>query len=240
MATRRALFSRLDVLTLALLVAASIPLNCFAQGSELEQRLAEIKQSSANNKQLLAQYTWVEHDTVILKGEQKKQEEFTVRLGADGKPIKSPVGLQPAPQENQGGKLKRHIVEKKKEEYQDYAESMKNLAQQYVPPDKDLLQQAFQRGNITISPAGSSGEVKLLIKNYLKPNDSMTLAFSKQSKQIVSVDIATYLDDEKDAMNLTVQFMQIPGGPNHVSTLSVEGVQKHLTVTIRNSDYSKL
>lgn len=240
MATRRALVSRLAAWTLALLVSASVPVNSRAQGSELEQRLAEIKQSSANNKQLLAQYTWIEHDAVILRGEQKKQEEFTVRLGADGKPVKSPMGLDPAPQDNQGGKLKRHIVEKKKEEYQDYAESMKTLAQQYVPPDKDLLQQAFQRGNIAVSPAGSSGEVKLVIKNYLKPNDSMTLTFSRQSKQIVSLDIATYLQDEKDAMNLTVQFAEIPSGPNHVSTLSIEGVQKHLTVTIRNSDYRKL
>ena len=33
-----------------------------------------------------------------------------------------------------------HVVAKKKEEYKDYADQMKALVQQYVPPDKDLLQ----------------------------------------------------------------------------------------------------
>jgi len=52
---------------------------------------------------------------------------------------------------------------------------MKALAQQYVPPDKDLLQQAYAKGNITLGPAaGNSNELQLIIHNYLKPQDSMT------------------------------------------------------------------
>jgi hypothetical protein len=59
----------------------------YAQNQELKQRVEEIKQATAKNKQALAHYTWVELVTISLKGEQKKQEHFQVRLGPDGKPL---------------------------------------------------------------------------------------------------------------------------------------------------------
>src|SRR5579863_2815147 len=124
-----------------------------AQNQELQERVAEIKEAIAKNKQAMAQYTWVEQLTISLKGEQKKQEHFQVRLGPDGKPQKT--SLDPPPDNTEsGGRLKRHVVEKKKEEYKDYAEQMKALAQQYVPPDKDLIQQAYAQGNITLGAVG--------------------------------------------------------------------------------------
>ena len=60
-----------------------------AQNQEMQERVAELKQAAAQNKQALAQYTWVEQVTISLKGEQKKQEHFQVRLGPDGKPQKT-------------------------------------------------------------------------------------------------------------------------------------------------------
>jgi hypothetical protein len=74
-----------------------------------------------------------------LKGEEKKQEHFQVRLGPDDKPQKTRLDAPAQPQES-GGHRKRRIVEMKKEEYADYAGQMKTLAQQYVPPDQDMLQ----------------------------------------------------------------------------------------------------
>src|SRR3954464_8838287 len=93
-----------------------------AQNPELQQRVAEIKQASVKNKQALATYTWVEQVTISLKGEQKKQEHFKVRLGPDGKPQKT--SLDPPADASaaaaSGGRLKKHVVEKKKEEYKEY------------------------------------------------------------------------------------------------------------------------
>src|ERR1700756_1784974 len=96
------------------------------------------KEAAAKNKQALAQYTWVEQDTISLKGEQKKQEHFQVRLGPDGKPQKTPLDAA-APSEPSGGRLKRHIVEKKVDEYKEYADQIKALIQQYLPPDKSAI-----------------------------------------------------------------------------------------------------
>jgi len=227
-----------STLTLIILFAVArfvAPVN--AQSPELQQRVAEVKESAMQNKQALASYSWMEQVTISLKGEQKKQEHFQVRLGPDLKPVKTSLD-PPAEAAPQGGRLRQHVVAKKKEEYQDYAQQMKALAQQYVPPDKDLLQQAFANGNITLGPAaGAPNVIQLVIHNYLKPQDSMTLVFDKEQKQLLQIQIASYMDDPKDAMNLTVQFSRLPGGPNHISNMVIDGVSKQLNIAIQNSNY---
>jgi len=118
---------------------------------------------------------------------------------------------------------------------------MKALAQQYVPPDKDLLQQAFQQGNIALGTVPDvPNELKLVIHNYVKPNDSMTLIFDKLQKELLQVQIASYMDDPKDAMNLTVQFSRLPDGTNHISKMVIDGVSKQLNIATQNSNYQHL
>ena len=209
-----------------------------AQNPELQQRVAEIKEATAKNKQALASYSWTETVTISLKGEQKKQEHFQVRLGPDSKPQKTSLDPPAEAAAPSGGRVKQRVVAKKKEEYKDYADQMKGLAQQYVPPDKDLLQKAYAQGNITLGPpAGAPNEIQLVIHNYLKPQDSMTLVFDKTQKALLQVKIASYMDDPKDAMNLTVTFERLPDGTNHISNLVIDGVSKQLNIAIQNSNY---
>jgi Tfp pilus assembly protein PilW len=230
--------SRLSAIAMFAAVAVSV---VSAQNPELQQKVAEVKEAMAANKQALAQYTWQEQVTVSLKGDVKKQEHFQVRLGPDGKPQKQSLD---APQEAaapSGGRLKQHVVEKKKDEYKDYVDQIKDLIQQYVPPDKDMLQQAAQQGNVALGPAGGApGQYKLVLSNYVKPGDKMTLLFDKGQKALVSVTIASYLSDPKDAVNVSVTFAGIPGGPNHVASQSIDGVSKQLTIVIANSMYQHL
>jgi len=227
----------LSIVVLAAGVAFHPPVK--AQNPELQQRVAELKESMAKNKQSLAQYTWAEQVNISLKGELKKQEHFQVRLGPDGKPQKT--SLDPPPEPPSGGRLKKHVVEKKKEEYKEYADQMKELAQQYVPPDRDLIQKAYALGNISLIPGGGlPSEIKIVFHNYLKPQDSMTLIFDKEQKQLLSLQIASYMDDPKDAMNLTVQFSRLPDGTNHVSSVVIDGVSKQMNVATQNSNYQHL
>jgi hypothetical protein len=120
-----------------------------------------------------------------------------------------------------GGRLRQRVVEKKKEEYEEYAERMKALAEQYVPPDKDLIQAAYAKGNISMTPG--PGGLKLVIYNYVKSDDSMTLTIDKEQKQFQSIQIASYMDGPSDGMNLTVR---LPEGTNHVSSTSIEASRK--------------
>jgi hypothetical protein len=208
-----------------------------AQGQELQQRVAEVKQAVAQNKRDLMSYSWNELIIISLKGEQKKQEHFQVRLGPDGTSVKTsldpPVDAAPS-----GGHLKQHIVAKKKEEYTDYANAMKALAQEYVPPSGDLLQQAYAQGNITLGPTASApNEVQLVVHNYLKSQDSMTLVFDREQKALLSVTIASYMSDPKDAMSLKVTFSRLPDGTNHVNNVVMDGVSKQLNIATQNSNY---
>jgi hypothetical protein len=219
----------------------------FAQSPELQQKIAEVKQAAADNKKALAQYTWAEQVTISLKGEQKKQEHFQVRLGPDGKPQKQSLDPPPPPAAasadtgRRGGRVKEHVVEKKTEEYQDYANQIKSLIEQYVPPDKDALQQAAQKGNIALSPQpGGNGQYRLAVTNYIKQGDNMTLVFDKARKALASITIATYLNDPKDAVNVTVDFTSEPSGLSHVASETINGVSKQLTIAVQNSNYQHL
>jgi len=231
-----------------LVIVGLVVIECFtglaaAQDPELQQKVAEIKEAAAKNKQALAEYTWVEQVTISFKGEQKKQEHFQVRLGPDGKPQKTSLDPPSSADSSGGGRhgrLKEHIVEKKKEEYKEYADQIKSLVQQYVPPQRDLIQQAYQQGNITVGPeAGAPGQYRLVISNYIKKGDNMTLVIAK-GQGLVSLSIASYLDDPKDAVKASSQFSAIPGGPNHVSQQTIDGVSKQLTIVVQNSNYQHL
>ena len=218
-----------------------------AQNPELQQRLAEMKEASAQNKQALATYTWQEQDTISLKGEVKKKESFQVRVGADGKPVKTPLnaGAAPSPPAQsqggrRGGRLKEKVVENKKEEYKEYAQKIGALAHSYAPPDRAKLQQAFQQGNMKLSPGAAPDQVQLLITSYLKPNDSMVISFDKAAKAIQSVQIASYMDSPSDVVKIAVQFARLPDGTNHIARMTVEGVTKQLKVGVANSNYRKL
>lgn len=216
----------------------SVPLR--SQSNDLQARLGGLQESMARNKEVLSQYTWEETVKIILKGEEKKTEHFEVRQGPDGKPVKTPLD-PPTTQQPSGGRLKQHIIQKKKEEYKEYADRMKELAQRYVPPDKDALEAAYSKGNIAIIPGGSvPGEIKLVIHDYYKPGDTVTLRFDKNVKQLQAISIASWMDNPQDAMNLNVAFDRLPDGTSHVSTVTIDGVSKQLTVNTANSDYRKM
>lgn len=222
---------------LVLMVGAGFGNPATAQSPELQEKVGEIKQAAAQNKRALMSYSWTELITISLKGEEKKQEHFQVRLGPDGKPQKTSLD-PPDTAPPSGGRLRQHIVAKKKEEYADYADAMKALAQQYVPPDGDLLQQAYAQGNISLGPTGAGpDQFQIVVHNYLKPGDSMTIVFDKAQKALLSVQIASYMSDPKDAMNLTVTFSRLPDGTNHVSSVVMDGVSKQLNIATQNSNY---
>ena len=62
----------------------------------------------------------------------------------------------------------------------------------------------------------------------------------KLKRNLLRLQIASYMDDPKDAMNLTVQFSRMPEGPNHVSSMVIDGVSKQLNIATQNSNYQHL
>ncbi len=209
-----------------------------AQGPQMEQKLMTIRQNMVANKQKLAQYSWTETETISIKGEVKDTKTYQVSM-VNGKQQKTLINNQAA-QSGGGrqGRIKEHVVDKKKAEYQEYGQSIAALAKQYTTPNPDRLMQAKQQGNLSIVPG--SGTVGLVIKSFVKPNDQVTMTISEQTHAPVSIQVNSYLDDPSDKVTINAQFAQLPDGTNHVTTTTINGEQKHLTVSDQNSNYQKV
>ncbi len=209
-----------------------------AQNPQMADKLMAIKQAQETNKQKLAQYTWTETETISIKGSVKDTKTYQVQM-VNGQPQKTEVSNQKAGSGGgREGRVKEHVVEKKTEEYQQYGQQISALAKQYTTPNPEALMQAKQAGNISIQPG--SGTVSLIIKNYVKQGDSVTMTVSEQTHSPVSVQVNSYLNDPKDAVTISAQFAQLPDGTNHVATTNINGVSKQLGINETNSNYQKM
>src|SRR6266404_2483788 len=215
-------------------LAATIP--TIAQNGELQQKLAAVKQSMAENKQRLQQYQWTETTQLNLKGDPKPPSEKLCQYGADGQVQKTPIG--PPPEQPSGGRMKQRIIAKKKEEMKDYMEDVKGLLGMYVPPDPQKMEQAYQAGKVSLNPSG--GIVNLVFRDYAQPGDHMTLAFDPATRKVASLNINTYMGETKDAVTLQVQMASLPDGTNFVQQTVLSASAKRLVVTTSNSNYHRM
>ena len=223
-------------LTFAVFAGAFAITPAMAQSQQVEQKIMAIKQAQDANKAKLAQYTWTETESIGIKGDVKDTKTYQVQM-VNGKPQKTLVNDQKAQSGGREGRVKERVVDKKKEEYQEYGQSISALAKQYTTPNSEALMAAKQAGNISLVPG--SGTVSLVIKNYVKQGDSVTMVVSEQTHAPVSVQVNSYLNDPKDAVSIAAQFAQLPDGTNHVASTTVNGVSKQLTVNDLNSNYQK-
>src|SRR6266403_2357966 len=210
---------------------ASAP--AIAQNAELQQKLAAVKQTAAENQQKLHQYQWVETTQLTLSGEVHPPTQKMCQYGPDGQVQKTPIG--PPPQQPSGGRLKQRIIEKKKEEMQGYMGDVKGLLSMYVPPDAQKMQQAYQAGKVSLNPGG--GVVNLIFRDYAQPGDQMTLTFDTAAHKITSLSINTYMGETKDAVTLQVEMGSLPDGTNYVQQSVLNASAKQLVVTTSNSNY---
>jgi hypothetical protein len=227
-------------LTLALTASSALAFQA-PDKQALQQRVAALKESVAANKAKLAQYQWTETTTILLKGEVKKTEQALCRYGPDGKVQKTPVApaAPPQQQEKREGRMKARIVEKKVDELKDYGARLKSLIGEYVPPDRDKIQAAFQSGNASMTPSG--GLTYMVLNNYYKPGDKMTFAFDAAAKKTRSITVDSYLDDPKtDIVTLAVNFTSLPDGTNYAAYTDLKAEGKSMEIKTVNSGYQKI
>jgi hypothetical protein len=217
-------------------VTLAIAFPAISQNTELQEKLAAVKQAAAENKQKLRQYQWVETTQLTLKGDAKPPTKNSCQYGPDGKVQKTPVG--PPPQQPSGGRAKQKIIEKKKEEMKDYMQDVKALLGMYVPPDPQKMQAAFEAKKVSLSPA--DGAATLVFTDYALPGDKMTLSFDTATRKIVGLSINTYMGKEKDVVTLQVKMGSLPDGTNYEQQTVLNASAKQLVVTTTNSNYQKL
>lgn len=223
-------FGKRVMIVCALAFLAAVP--AVAQNSEMQQKLAAVKQSAAQNQQKMRQYQWIETTQLTLKGDAKPSSQKLCQYGPDGQVQKTPIGAPPpAPS---GGRIRQRVIEKKTAEMKDYMGDVKGLLALYVPPNPQKMQQAFQAGNVSLNRAGG---VSLVFRNYAQPGDQMTLSFDPATKKITSLDVNSFMGDAKDAVTLQVQMASLPDGTNYAQRSVLNATAKQLVVTTTNSNY---
>jgi hypothetical protein len=238
--TRRSILKSIPFLAAAVL-AAIIVVPALAQmggGGELQQKMAALKQSVAENQQRLHGYQWTETQAFTLKGEPKPSRQFVCSYGPDGKVHRNLIS--PPPEPPSGGRMKQKDNEKKKEEMQDYMEGVRMLLSLYVPPDPLSLQQAFDKGNVSLSLFPGEQDKSFVFKNYAQPGDQMRITFDSVAKKIMSMTIDTYMDNPQDVVALQIQFARLPDGTNYAQQAVVNANAKHLVVTVITSNYQPM
>ena len=207
-----------------------------AQSSDLQQRVAAVNQSMAENKQRLQHYQWYETTQLTLDGDAKPPTQNLCQYGPNGTVQKTPIGPPPPPPS--GGRLKQRIIERKKAEMQQYMGQVKGMLSMYVPPDPQKMLQAYQAGNVSLNPAG--GVVNLVFRNYAQPGDQMTLSFGTIARKVTAVSVNTYMGETKDTVTLQVQMASLPDGTNYVQQTVLTATAKKLVATTTSSNYQKL
>jgi hypothetical protein len=221
-----------------LMLAGAIPPRVLRGGqasSDLQEKLAALKQSVAENQQKLHKYQWTETTQMTLNGDAKPATQSMCSYGPDGKVQKTPMSAPPPPPS--GGRMKQKIIAKKKEEMKDYMGQVKTLLALYLPPDPQRMQQAFQAGKVSLNPNAGAGITNIVFKDYAQPGDQMTFTFDTAAKKISSADVQTYMDDPKDTVTLAVTFASLPDGSNYVQQSILGATAKKLQATTTSSNY---
>jgi len=198
-----------------------------------------IKQSLQQSMAALHQYRWVETTVVSIKGEEKSNTQKSCYYGADGAVQKTPIG-EPGSEPKKKRGLRGRIVEKKTEEITGAMQEAIGLVKQYVPPDPARIQAAREAGNLSVVPPDDRGNVQVIIKDYLKAGDSLTLAANADTNSVSGMSVSSYTDSAKDAVGLKVTFETFADGTIYPATIDLEVASQHLDVAITNSGYEKL
>ena len=117
----------------------------------------------------------------------------------------------------------------------DYMEKVAALVHQYVPPDSQKMQAAFQAGKASLDKATGT----LTFNDYNLPGDKLTLAFDPAAKKLTSVNVASYLDKKDDAVTLAATFASLADGTNFLSRTVLDAKAKQIQVKIDNSGHRK-
>jgi hypothetical protein len=238
MATVVAAVSALSMASLAQAQQAAAP-----PAAGKADAVAALKLSLQQGLAKAKQYEWVETTIISLKGEEKARKQNRCYYGADGKVQKVSLDQAPAAEQPQGGRggrrgarVKEKVVENKKDEMKDYMESAVALIHSYVPPDPAKIQAAKDAGRIATNPQ-AGGKVRLVISQYVKPGDALTIDLDAAANQLLGLGINTYLDKPDEPVTLAVQMGALPDGAVYAAQSTLEAKAKNITVVVKNSGY---
>jgi hypothetical protein len=187
----------------------------------------------------LRQYEWVETTAVSVKGDEKSRTQKNCRYGADGKVEKTPIGEPPEDSGRKPRGVRGRVAKRKKEDITESMQEAVGLVKQYVPPDPAKIEAAKQAGKLSVVPPDAKGMVKIVIKDYLKPGDSVTIDLNAAKNLLSGMAISTFTE-KKDAVGLKVSMGAFEDGTIYPAKINLDVEVENLAVAIENSGYKKL
>jgi hypothetical protein len=201
-------------------------------------RVAALKQSLASSAAALRKYEWMETTVVSMKGEEKSRKQNRCYYGADGKVQKVPVEAPAAPAKEKRG-VRGKVVANKKEDIGDSMKEAIALVKSYVPPEAARIQAAKDAGKVAMNPPDTQGKVRMVIKDYLKAGDSLTIDLNAAANTLSGLTVASYTDKEKNAVGLQVSFGALADGAIYPASIALDVKEQNMNVAITNSGYKK-
>jgi hypothetical protein len=131
--------------------------------------------------------------------------------------------------------VKGKVVENTKEDASDSAQDAVALVKQYVPPDPSRIEAAKDSGRLSVTPPDAKGLVMVVIKDYLKAGDSLTIEVNAAKDVISSLSVATFTDSARDAVAMKVSWGSFPDGTIHLDVAA-----QNLAVAIENTGFEKI
>jgi hypothetical protein len=223
------------MLAVSLLVAAPLA------AQVPQEQVAEFQQMLATNQAKRRMFTWLETTHVAYQGVIKVTKVTDCQYNKPTpKPTCTPISLTQAPLP--GGFIRKRIAESKEASMKAYMDTVRTLIAEYVPTSPQLVEKAYQSGNVAISMDPSNGTKKLVVTSYRLPNDNLTVIFNSATKQLISASISTYTGTAASPVPVTamVTFATLPNGVFYAyqKTLNATGAQ--ITVTITSTDFSEM
>jgi hypothetical protein len=206
-----------------------------AQGDAKEKFQQAQKQNGAAQRQ----YTWMSRTELLLKGESKSVKVESVHYNSAGQQEKTEVESTPQQQQDQGGgRLKKHMIEKKKAEFKELMEGLGQLAQSYAHLSSEQIQALAQSATISQGQGEMQGSLRIQGTNVVVQGDTMTLWVDPATFLFRQVQINSLY--EKKPMTLNVEFQGLPQGPTIPAHVTLDYPEKQVRVLIENYDYQRL
>jgi hypothetical protein len=206
-----------------------------AQSSMLQQKVAAVEAAAFKNTQMLGEYTWQQQETVLVNGDVKKVDLYQVQLGPNGRPAKVEISQSSSSSSQRRFGIRHRITE----DYIDYGKQVAALAASYTQLQPGRIKQLYAQGDVALRSGGAPGLDTVVANNYAKPGDIVTITFDRAQKAIVDIQVASYLSGPTDVVTMVARFAKLPDGTSHVSTATVNGQRKNLTVQDVNMNYQK-
>ena len=208
-----------------------------ATATGAQQPITALTASMAANAKQLKLYTCKQRTATHYKGDLKSSRIEEIHYSASGERVSIPIDGQRVEQDARrrgpGSRLVAKKIESKQEEMREYIERLMSLTSRYLAPNSEKFKAGL--GNAEMITSAASTQARIVMRNYVKNGDTMTMTFDAASHLPVKTEVDTSLDE--DAVSIVVNFGQVHNGPSYPEKTVVTSFGKQLEVRVFTYDY---